>query len=310
MIERKKTVDNIYSTFDSPSNFNNIFKQSRKSSLIGLTATRKDMDPFKDILKVFFPEFKNKIKIKVILNQIGFDIKNKIEADYFIEELGLIFEFDGPPHYNNPFKIIADERKKKLIENLTKNGKKTEVKIVRIPYYFQLTKDVAKFLFNDLIKHYSKDLKNLSSNGYYSEEKFYSAISKSYFNLFTGKGASSDNEVLSCGLHRSKEVPSTFCESGIEKLLKDFKFFRSINEDEKIAVPKSVEHQYMWSLKYFLDDVKTYDNDKDNEKLILPTWHKEFMERYKENINNKNESLLNCVFLRDYNSVIKTKDNI
>ena len=51
---RKKTVDNIYSTFDSPSNFKNIFNQSRKSSLIGLTATRKDMDPFKDILKVFF----------------------------------------------------------------------------------------------------------------------------------------------------------------------------------------------------------------------------------------------------------------
>ena len=44
----------------------------------------------------------------------------------------------------------------------------------------------------------------------------------------------------------------------------------------------------MWSLKYFLDDVKTYDNEKDNEKLILPTRHKEFMERYKENINNKN----------------------
>ena len=187
------------------------------------------------------------------------------------------------------------ERKKKLVENLTKNGKKADVKIVRIPYYFQLTKDVAKFLFNDLIKHYSKDLKNLSSNGYYSEEKFYSAISKSYFNLFTGKGASSDNEVLSCGLHRSKEVPSTFCESGIEKLLKDFKFFRSINEDEKISVPKSVEHQYMWSLKYFLDDVQTYDNKKDNEKLILPTWHQEFMDRYEENINNKKEDQLNFI---------------
>ena len=308
MIERKKTVDNIYSTFDSPSNFKKIFKQSRKSSLIGLTATQKDMDPFKDILKVFFPEFKNKIKIKVILNQIGFDIKNKIEADYFIEELGLIFEFDGPPHYNNPFKIVADERKKKLLENLTKNGKKTQVKIVRIPYYFQLTKDVAKFLFNDLIKHYSKDLKNLSSNGYYTDEKFYNAISKTYFNLFSGEGASDENEVLSCGLHRSKEVPSTFCESGIEKLLKDFNFFRSITDDKKISVPKSVEHQYMWSLKYFLDDVKTYDKDKDNEKLILPTWHKEFMDRYKKNINKKNKNLLNCVFLRDYNSIIRTKN--
>jgi hypothetical protein len=194
------------------------------------------------------------------------------------------------------------------VENLTKNEKKTEVRIVRIPYYFQLTKDVAKFLFNDLIKHYSKDLKNLSSNGYYSEEKFYSAISKSYFNLFSGKGASNDNEVLSCGLHRSKEVPSTFCEAGIEKLLKDFKFFRSLNDNENISVPKSVEHQYMWSLKYFLDDVQTYEKDEDNEKLILPTWHKEFMDRYKENIDNKNESLLNCLFLRDYDSVIKTKN--
>ncbi len=44
MIERKKTVDNIYSTFDSPSNFKNIFKQTRKSKLIGLTATRNDTD--------------------------------------------------------------------------------------------------------------------------------------------------------------------------------------------------------------------------------------------------------------------------
>jgi hypothetical protein len=26
MIERKKTVDNIYSTFDSPSNFKNVLK--------------------------------------------------------------------------------------------------------------------------------------------------------------------------------------------------------------------------------------------------------------------------------------------
>ena len=308
MIERKKTVDNIYFTFDERSNFKNIFKQSKKSSLGGLTASKKDSDPFRDILKVFFPEFKDKIKINVTLNQIGFDVKNKIEADYFIEELGLIFEFDGPPHYNNPFKIVADERKKKLVGKLTKNGKKTDVRIIRIPYYFQLTKDVAKFLFNDLIKHYSKDLKNLSSNGYFSEDKFYSAISKTYFNLFSGKGASNENEVLSCGLHRSKEVPSTFCEFGIEKLLKDFKFFRSINDDEKISVPKSVEHQYMWSLKYFLDDVKTYDNKKDNEKLILPTWHQEFMDRYEENIKNKKEDQLNCLFLRDYNSVIRTKN--
>ena len=32
------------------------------------------------------------------------------------------------------------------------------VRIIRIPYYFQLTKDVAKFIFKDLIKHFSKVL--------------------------------------------------------------------------------------------------------------------------------------------------------
>ena len=203
MIVRVKSVDNICLTFDSPKHFKKFLNNQKNPKLIGLTATRKDMDPFKDILEVFFL-FKNRIKVKVILNQIGFDVKNNIEADYFIEDLGLIFEFDGPPHYSNPFKIV--EMKSKKIRKIIKNGKKVEVKIVRIPYYFQLTKDVAIFLFNDLIKHYSKDLKNLSSDGYYSEVKFYSAISKTYFNLFSGKGASDENEVLSCGNIEAKFI--------------------------------------------------------------------------------------------------------
>ena len=45
MIERKKSVDDICLTFDSPRNFKKIFKQSRKSKLIGLTATQKKSDP-------------------------------------------------------------------------------------------------------------------------------------------------------------------------------------------------------------------------------------------------------------------------
>ena len=60
--------------------------------------------------------------------------------------------------------------------------------------------------------------------------------------------------------------------------------------------------------KYYYQFRKTYEKDEDNEKLILPTWHKDFMHRYKENINNKDENLLNCVFLRDYDSIIKTKN--
>ena len=56
----------------------------------------------------------------------------------------------------------------------------------------------------------------------------------------------------------------------------------------------------MWSLKYFIDDIMTYDNTKENERLVLPTWHKEFMERYNHNIENKDENLLKCIFTRIY----------
>ena len=306
MTERIKNVDNIYATFDSNRHFKKIFNKSKKSTLIGLTATKENSDPFKDILKIFFPDFKDNILVRKKLRKLGYELNNNIEADYFIEDLGLIFEFDGPQHYSNPFKIVADNRKYKCTENIKKNGKKIDVRIIRIPYYFQLTKDVAKFIFKDLIKHFSKVLKNLSPQGYYSDEKFDKAIKKTYFNLFSGKGATNEYEILACGLHRSREVPSLFCEAGIEKLLKDFKFYRFISDIEKIATPKSIEHQYMWSLKYYIDDVKTYDDEFQNKKLILPTWHSKFMSRYEENISSKKEKLLNCIFLRNYNSVIKT----
>ena len=51
----------------------------------------------------------------------------------------------------------------------------------------------------------------------------------------------------------------------------------------------------------------TYDNTKENERLVLPTWHKEFMERYNHNIENKDENLLKCIFTRDMDSVMRTK---
>ncbi len=64
----------------------------------------------------------------------------------------------------------------------------------------------------------------------------------------------------------------------------------------------------MWSLKYFLDDIQTYDDKKENIRLILPTWHKKFMEIYNYNILNKNESLLKCIFTRDISSVLRTQN--
>ena len=64
----------------------------------------------------------------------------------------------------------------------------------------------------------------------------------------------------------------------------------------------------MWSLKYYIDDIMTYgDDDEENRRLVLPTWHKEFMERYNHNIENRDESLLKCIFTRDLDSINRTK---
>ena len=173
--------------------------------------------------------------------------------------------------------------------------------IIRIPYYFQLTKDVSKFVFRDLIHHFSKELDTLPKEGFYSDEKFKKSIGKVYKNMFTGKPATNELEVPACGLQRSERVPSEYSEKGIEKILNDFKGI-------EIKAPESIEHQYMWCLKYYIDDVMTYKDPEDNKKLILPTWHKEFMERYEKNISSKNPENLKCVFTRNYKSVLITKN--
>ena len=52
----------------------------------------------------------------------------------------------------------------------------------------------------------------------------------------------------------------------------------------------------------------TYKDPEDNKKLILPTWHKEFMERYEKNISSENPENLKCVFTRNYKSILNTKN--
>ena len=308
-IKRFCSKDKIYSTYERTRNFKKIFGITKKAKVGGLEpGGKKDkIDPLLEVIKTFIPENEyGKIQVRKSLKKLGLEAKSNIEPDYFIESLGLVFEFDGPNHYTDSFKIMRDERKYKGLEHIKKNGEIFRIRIIRIPYYLQLTKDVAKFIFRDLVSHFSKVLKNLPSKGFYTDEKYQIALSKTYKNIFTGKPAKSENEVLSCGLHSSERVPSEFTEKAIEKLLSDFSFTQT-HEDTIIRAPKSIEHQYMWSLKYFIDDIMTYEDTKENERLVLPTWHHEFMERYNYNIENKNKNLLKCIFTRDWNSVTRTK---
>lgn len=65
--------------------------------------------------------------------------KRKMRPDYRSESLKLIVEIDGLPHYQNPENIVKDE-------NNTAEYIAGGYKVVRIPYFIQLTNSaVSKF---------------------------------------------------------------------------------------------------------------------------------------------------------------------
>lgn len=69
----------------------------------------------------------------------------RIRPDYRCEELKLIIEFDGVQHYQNPDLIIRDLDNQKTYESFG-------YKVVRIPYFIQLTSEVVFILFGKKIE--------------------------------------------------------------------------------------------------------------------------------------------------------------
>tara|TARA_Y100000294_G_scaffold160391_1_gene163983 strand:- start:435 stop:1391 length:957 start_codon:yes stop_codon:yes gene_type:complete len=311
--KRKKSVDNIYLHYLG-NEFKKVFGETKKNGCGWFQPLKKPYkDPIKTAIECFIPEKKyGKVIMNKSLGELGYihklnSKKVGMKPDYFIEKLGLIFEFDGPIHYQNTFKILKDQIKYTNLNSIELNGKPKILRVIRIPYYWQLTRDVAKYIFDDLMKHFSESLPNLPKEGFYSDEKYFKALSKIYQNMFTGKRATSELEIPACGIHDSTEGPARFSWQGIDKLLSDFE-----NKDDLLKPPKSIEHQYMWCLKYWLIDIEKAGN-KNMEWLILPLkkdhspWHERFMDRYNENINNKKEEYLQHIFARDYHSIIRTK---
>jgi hypothetical protein len=88
-----------------------------------------------EYLKVIFPNVDDWIH-----NKSCSEWERKVRPDYRSESLKLIIEFDGLQHYNNIKKIIDDIEK-------TEYYKKLGYKVVRIPYFIQLTNTVVETLF-------------------------------------------------------------------------------------------------------------------------------------------------------------------
>lgn len=97
-----------------------------------------------EYLKVIFPNITDWVHDKttgIVIN----DRKFLGRPDYRSDKLKLIIEFDGLPHYQNPDTILKDIYNTKVYQE---NG----YKVVRIPYFIQLTNEVVKNMFNVEVK--------------------------------------------------------------------------------------------------------------------------------------------------------------
>ena len=114
-------------------------------------------------LKIIFPEIDDWIHDQTVPNLMSNGKKSKIRPDYRSEKLKMIVEFDGLPHYQNVDTIINDEKKDEIY---VANG----YKVVRIPYFIQLTNEVVYKLFGVKVKEqlFNPSIPSLGINGRYS----------------------------------------------------------------------------------------------------------------------------------------------
>lgn len=91
--------------------------------------------PLEKYLEVIFPEITDWVHDKQLHG-----VPLRCRPDFRSESLKMVIEFDGIQHYSNPKVIIKDRLKDEAY-------KTAGYKVVRIPYFIQLTNDAVKELF-------------------------------------------------------------------------------------------------------------------------------------------------------------------
>ena len=214
-----------------------------------------------------------------------YEIKNEkklgqpFRCDWYAEIEGkhIVFEFNGNHHYQSSFKILTDWRKHEVLNDPARNHLKRKFIIFKIPYYMQLTKDYAKYLFGDLAEE-------KIGKSFYNDKKFKKAIKKIY-------NTDREDLIFAPGLHTSKQTPATYNEDGIDRFLQEM---------EDIKKYPSIKHQVVHSLKLYIKDVtlfnkKPWKKNKEWKNLIIPK-NKKFLDFFDFEPDKK---YLNCVFERE-----------
>ena len=107
-----------------------------------------------EYLKAIFPTVRDWVHDKAIGKSLD-GKKLKCRPDYRSEKLMLIVEFDGVQHYTNPDKIRRDDRN-------TDAYRRLGYKVVRIPYFIQLTNSAIKKFFGVAVKEPMFDVRYAS----------------------------------------------------------------------------------------------------------------------------------------------------
>lgn len=163
-----------------------------------------------EYLKVIFPNTNDWIHDKKI-DDLPDGKKSRIRPDYRSKSHMLIIEFDGLMHYTDPDRILSDVKSTTFYEEIG-------YKVVRIPYFIQLSNSVVKQLFDV-------------------------EVSETLF----------DETVPSLGV-KGKNTPAYLCWAGIERMAKEFHKFpeqykvnldylKSVN-DELHSGAELLEKQY------------------------------------------------------------------
>ena len=111
-----------------------------------------------EYLKVIFPDVDDWAHDKAL----GVIVNNKVcrkRPDYRSEKLKIIIEFDGIQHYTMPDIIKNDVINTEFYESLG-------YKVVRIPYFIQLTNKAVKYFFNVDVKEplFNENIHSMDKN--------------------------------------------------------------------------------------------------------------------------------------------------
>ncbi|MCP9754698.1 DUF559 domain-containing protein [Lacihabitans sp. CCS-44] len=133
-----------------------------------------------DYLKIIYPNTNDWIHDKAF-GKID-EVSYRSRPDYRSDDLKIIVEFDGLPHYTNPDIIEKDKKNTDLYNSFG-------FKVVRIPYFIQMTKEAVKTLFGIEV----------------SEDLF-------------------DGTIPSLGI-KGRNTPAYLCPAGIKRMAEEFKKF-------------------------------------------------------------------------------------